>query len=548
MKVASALSLIALFCSIAPAGTVEYRGFWVDTFNTPLNTHSDVAAVVSQTKSANANALFAQVRRRGDSWYLISLEPAPDFTPIDPGFDPLRDLIAEAHASGIQVHAFVITGAIWNKNLNFDPGPGLGRPLDPNHVFNRHGGYDPALKQIVPGPDNWLTRTLLPDGPGTIGFQGHRFGSDFWIDFGHPDAAAYTVDVLMQLVRNYEIDGLHLDRIRYPDLSVAGQTSATGANIGYNPRSVERFQQHYDLLPGSPPPDPGDPLWSQWRRDQVTNVVRRIYLNAIAIRPQLIVSAALIAYGDGPLTDDAWTSADAYWRVFQDWRAWTEEGILDIAIPMNYKRENIAAQAAWTDHWNEWTRNHQYGRAAMIGLGVYLNSIEGTLRQTRRSLQPSTAGISAIGINFYSLANPDAAVAANPLSIPPGQDTPVRGIAEFSRALTTSNVAYEADPGPVFAEPACAPPLRWKGSPDRGHIMGYVLGADGSAADTAAVVIERVDGAWRRGTATDGGGFYGGVDLPAGRYTVTAESRGVQWILTPVVVAAGGVTVANLQQ
>src|SRR5215510_5739187 len=255
----------------------QYRAFWVDTFNTPLNNHNDIVTVVNNAKMANANAILAQVRRRGDSWYLNSLEPLPDFLPIAPGFDPLQDLINEAHSHGIEVHAFVIVCAVWNKNPNFAPSATLGPPTNPNHIFNAHGGYDPATRQIVPGPDNWLTRSLIPDGTGGITFQGHRIGAEFWMEPGHPDAATYTVDVLMNLVRNYDLDGLHLDRIRYPEISIAGQTPSTGANIGYNDTNVTRFQRRQGIPTGSPPPLQNDPFWTQWRRDQVSNLVRRIY-------------------------------------------------------------------------------------------------------------------------------------------------------------------------------------------------------------------------------------------------------------------------------
>lgn len=74
---------------------IEVRGFWVDTFNTTLNNHADVVAVVDRAIAANANTVFAQVRRRGDSWYLNSLEPLADRTPVQPGFDPLESLILE---------------------------------------------------------------------------------------------------------------------------------------------------------------------------------------------------------------------------------------------------------------------------------------------------------------------------------------------------------------------------------------------------------------------------------------------------------------------
>ena len=245
----------------------EYRAFWVDTFNTTLNNHNDVLAVVNNAKAARANAIFAQVRRRGDAWYLNSQEPPPDFTPIAPGFDALQDMIDTAHAEGIEVHAFVIVGAVWNKNPNFAPSATLGPPTNPNHVFNLHGGYNPATQQIVPGPNNWLTRTLLPDGTpgGAITFQGHRIGSDFWIDLGHPAAAAYTADVLTHLVTRYNIDGLHLDRIA-PD-SARGR-SPDRRQLGYNPelRALSIAAKHRRRL-ASPPA--GNSLWRSGVRDQV---------------------------------------------------------------------------------------------------------------------------------------------------------------------------------------------------------------------------------------------------------------------------------------
>jgi uncharacterized lipoprotein YddW (UPF0748 family) len=95
---------------MADPTVVQYRAFWVDTFNTPLNNHSDVAAVVANATAAHANAIFAQVRRRGDAWYRDALEPLPDGVPIAAGFDPLAELIDQAHAADLEVHAFVIIG------------------------------------------------------------------------------------------------------------------------------------------------------------------------------------------------------------------------------------------------------------------------------------------------------------------------------------------------------------------------------------------------------------------------------------------------------
>jgi uncharacterized lipoprotein YddW (UPF0748 family) len=483
----------------------EYRAFWVDTFNTSLNNPADLEAVILQAKSAHANALFVQVRRRGDSWYLNSLEPLPDLTPIQPAFDPLYSLIQSAHAANIQVHAFVILGAIWNKN----PTVPLGPPSSPQHAFNRHSGFNPATGRIEPGPDTWLTRTLLPDTTPGITFQGHRFGAEFWLDFGHPDAAAYTVEVLNHLVRNYPIDGLHLDRIRYPDFSAPNQSPTSGVNIGYNLVSVWRFQEANAIPHDAPPPAPNDPRWSQWRRDQVTNLVRRIYLNALSIRPSLTVSAALIVYGGAA----PWPNTDAYYRVFQDWRAWLEEGIIDLAIPMNYKREHIPQQAAWFDEWNEFTRNNQFNRAALTGLGVYLNGIEGSVNQIRRALRATPTGVA-----LYALANPDGAVDA----------APPRGFPAFAEALTKSGT------DPVFAQPAPIPDLPWKSRPSTGHLMGHAL-------DAASVYIFNGEGQLYKTTSASAGGFFGAVDLPPGEYTVVAERGTVRLVSNPATLHPGAV-------
>jgi uncharacterized lipoprotein YddW (UPF0748 family) len=516
---------------------IEVRGFWVDTFNTTLNNHTDVVTVVERALAANANTIFAQVRRRGDSWYLNSLEPLADRTPIQTGFDPLQDLIIEAHGNGLEVHAFVIANAIWNRAPNLFP------PVDPNHAFNLHGGYDAATNTITAGPDNWLTRTLIPDGTaGTgIALQGHRFVSDFYIDPGHPAAAKYTVDVLTHLVRNYAIDGLHLDRIRYPEISIPGQTPSTGTSVGYNATSIARFQRRYGIPSGSPPPAQNDPLWNQWRRDQVTNLVRRIYIDAVAIRPRIRISGSFIAFGSGPLTESGWLSAEAYWRVYQDWRAWTEEGIVDMAIPMIYQRDHQAAGRTAFDRWNEWVRNHQYGRSAMMGLGSFLNSIEGTLTQVRRALEPSGLGNRNIGVNFFSMATSNVAVAANPLSLPPGQDTPARPFAEFASGLVTGHstnglTLFEdpaANPVPIFDRRAAIPDLPWKIDPHTGHLRGVVRDESGEVVDTGAVTITRVadgappaEGRTSAAGATDGNGFYGAVDLAPGPFKVTVTPVG----------------------
>src|SRR3954468_13828129 len=180
------LTIILLLLAAATARAddrPEYRAYWVDTFRTPFATKVDVERIVEAAVESNANALFVQVRRRGDAWYLDAAEPLAEA--MDGTFDPLRALLDAAHARGIQVHAFVIVGAVFHGNPNSGP-----LPRDPNHIFLQHF-WDAKAKRPYRGARQWGTKTSKGR---------YQFGPDWYIDLGHPAAAAYTADVLLHLV------------------------------------------------------------------------------------------------------------------------------------------------------------------------------------------------------------------------------------------------------------------------------------------------------------------------------------------------------------
>jgi uncharacterized lipoprotein YddW (UPF0748 family) len=533
-----ALALTALLLTAGQAdaqAAPQYRGFWVDTYNTRLSTASDVTAIVSRARDATANVLFVQVRRRGDSWYLqAGAEPAPEGVGIDAGFDPLQEIIGQAHAAGIEVHAFVVLGAVWSQATV---------PVDPRHIFAAHGF---TAAGPVSGRANWLTRAT-GDGP-QVSMGGYRFGNDYWLDFGHPDAAAYTVDLLNRLVSTYDIDGLHLDRIQYPDPapSTAGppeaMTFASTQTAGYNEVNLERYRKRYGL-PSTVVPGADEPAWNDWRRAQVTALMRRVYLNVIAIKPQLKVSAGVVASGTAPADDGAWPGSEPYARVFQDWRAWLEEGLLDLAVPLNFRAEHQPANADAFGTWAAWTRSHQYQRYAAVGLGAYLNSLEGTLRQIRRALEPAivdstnaaAAQTAAQGVVLYSMGAHNAPVQSNPLAVPSQRDTPFRTFEDVAAGLRTSRTLAgqsleSRNAAAVFAQAASTPLMPWKVAPTTGYLMGTVTGRDGAAVDTAGIFIESDEGlsvpAGAASTTTDGGGFYGATGLLPGTYHVSVQPVG----------------------
>jgi hypothetical protein len=307
-------------------------------------------------------------------------------------------------------------------------------------------------------------------------------------------------------------------------------------------------------------PSPSDAQWADWRRAQVTSFVRRLYLNVVAQRPRIKVSAAVVTFGGGPVDDSAWLRMEPYWRVYQDWRSWLEEGIVDVMVPMVYKTEHTASGRESFVQWSSWTAGHQYARHAVIGLGAYLNSIEGSLLQVREATAVTPEGTSNRGVSFFSMAASNAPVMSNPLSVPAGRDTPLRTFEDFASGLVTGRAANgqtldASGQEPVFAWPAAVPVMPWKQEPRTGHLMGYVRAPDGSPLDTATVIVGRADGGLvpepaegrlSAAVETDGLGFYGAVDLAPGSYSLMITPRNAGGVRSTCTVEISAGAVASL--
>jgi uncharacterized lipoprotein YddW (UPF0748 family) len=491
----------------------QFRAFWVDAFGPGIFTSAEIDQLVADTKAANMNALVVQVGRRGDCFCNRAMMPRTQAAIAPEPFDPLQYLIDKAHAEGIEVHAWVIATAIWNS---------VTPPLNPNHVFNLHG---PSKT----GSENWLM--YRSDGA-------FRAGSDYLLDPGHPDAADYIVKMFTSVVANYDIDGINFDRIRYPDFTLGTLIPSWG----YNPVAVARFQEATDR---TDVPAPTDPQWTQWRRDQITNIVRRVYLESTALKPDIRVSAATITYGYGPQSiPGGYEGTRTYAEVLQDWRGWMQEGILDINLPMNYKREHFTTepnnQLRMYEEWNEFAKDNQYDRQAVIGSAAYLNFIPGTVTQVRKALAPSAAGNQAAGWIAYSYRTPDALTNTDQ-SLGPAQR------AELIRALTQPS-EYDPLTPPIFESPVPVPSIPWKDQPTKGHLMGTVTTPDGVPfdqirvdlydAETDVLIASRV---------TDGTGWFGFVDLAPDRYKLKVDPTRAHGRKQTVTVAVSAGNVATVE-
>ena len=335
-----------------PLGPPEYHALWVDAYHEGIHSQSEIDRLLATARAARVNALFVQVRKAGDAYYLKSLEPVAWDIFAPPKFDPLAYLIKKANAANpkIEVHAWLNTFFVGSHSL----------------VYSQHGA-------------DWGNRT-------------HDGTTGPYLDPGNSEAALYTHEVFMHLARNYQLDGIHLDFVRYPE----------GGDWGYSPLAVARFNA---ATGRSGLPDPSDPAWSQWRRDQVTGFVGSLYSDLTAARPAMKLSGALIPWGAGPASEADWQQTRAYSEVFQDWHGWLRDGILDLAVVMNYDTEWIARSAVWFDQWAAWEKDNQFGRRVLIGVGAYFNYPEDTLSQIRRALAPSARGNRAAGVAIYSYAS-----------------------------------------------------------------------------------------------------------------------------------------------
>jgi uncharacterized lipoprotein YddW (UPF0748 family) len=468
-----ALLLLPAAPARAQGPAQQMRAFWVDSLNPGFYNHPQVDELVHNVVRAGANTIIVQVRRHGDAWYNNAFEPRAADPRLAPAaeFDPLGYLIEKAHSMGVQVHAWLVISVAC-------------RPADrlwghPQHVCTSHGPR-------AHGAERWTTAT----------FEGAQVGD---IDFGHPAAISYTEQVVEHLLRAYPaLDGLHWDYIRFG-----------GKNYGYNQVSVERFNRA-NGRPLDSRPDPNDWAWGQWRRDRVTELARRLYIRAKAIKPGVQVSAATITWGGLGSGGDWWASA-AYDRVFQDWVGWLDEGIIDFAVPMHYFEEGVPRSRAWYDGWLSFDRGRAGRRAIVAGVGAWLNTPEQNIAQTQRALAPDGAGRSLAGVAFFSYANPFARV----------NDESRRAFMDQLRAT-------------VFAQPAVAPAWPWIVAPSGGHLQGIAT-VDGHVTPDAKVTLIR-DGVWLRDIAAMGDGWFGAVELPPGLYTVvvTGPDGRQSWMQAPV--------------
>lgn len=438
-----------------------YQAMWIYSWGAGILSESQTGDMIGLARANNLNAIFPQVRKTGDAYYISSTEPFA--SNIEAGYeDPLADIIAKAHdTSGgkqyIEVHAWIVPYRVG------------GSATPPGHVILEH--------------PEWM----MADYDGTV--------STVYLDPGIPEVTDYLVDVVTEIVENYDVDGIHFDYFRYP-----------GTSYGYNATSLARFHQLYNR---SDRPLPNDAEFCDFRRDQIRQMGRKVYASLKAIRWDVNMSAATVSWLPSPPSGN-FQLTRPYYDVFQDWPSFMEEGLLDMNVVMNYMREHNTAQAAGFRGWTDCLASTKAGRHAVSGPGVYMNSIHNSVTQVLYGLD--TPGIDGTNFYVYHLTNMDGDSAA-----------------DFWATM-------RAD---CFTQRRNVPAAPWIDSPTQGILKGTVT-VSGSAVDGGTVTLS---GGASGTIQTDGTGFYAFLKLDAGTsLTATASLSGYSDQSKNFDIAAGAVT------
>ena len=327
------------------AAPKEVRGVWV--VRTDLTAPASVTKMVGLAKKNGLNTLFVQCRGRGDAYYCNALEPrAQALCKCAADFDPLAQSIAEGHAAGLKVHAWVNSCYVWSEKK---------QPESADH--------------LVRAKKAWLA----------VHSTGARCAvgdSEVFICPGNPEARAHLVDICRDLAKRYDVDGIQLDYIRYanPDLCYCDGCLDRFAETLNGKVPAERIAalrtKARTALPAAYPSS-----WRQFRRNQVTSLVQEIRTAVKAEKPAALLSAAVIAWGTYP---GDFQRSEAYNLVAQDWYGWIRQGLVDAVCPMTYQPSS-AGFSGWV---NAIHRSHP-DFPVWYGIGAYLCTAESAVNRVQ---------------------------------------------------------------------------------------------------------------------------------------------------------------------
>jgi len=358
----------------------EVRALWVQRGS--LATPAGIIAAVDAAKAGKFNTLIVQVRGRGDAYYDSRHEPRPPLLARQPSsFDPLALMLERAHRAGLKVHAWV------NVNLISDAEP----PSSRAHIVYLHPEW-----LMVPRPLAEDLARMKPRDPQYLRRLSEyaRARSDrvegIFLSPIHKGAVEHATKVIGDIVSRYDVDGIHLDYIRYPndEFDYSAQaldefreeiTSRISADERreYASRARGRPLFYTEMFPQG---------WQEFRRARLTALLTKIRATVKSRRSRAMLTAAVFP-----------DAQDAANRRFQNWAGWLESGLLDAICPMAYTADPalFRSQIANVEHL---AGTH----AVWAGIGAFQLSPSATVENIRVARQ-----LGAEGIVLFSYDNLD---------------------------------------------------------------------------------------------------------------------------------------------
>ena len=356
---------VSSFGSVAQSQKPEARALWVTRFD--YDSESKIARIMEIAARAHFNIIYFQARAASDAYYRSDIEPCAALLcgklGGTPAYDPLEVAVREGHRRGLQVHAYL------------------------NALTGRAAGIEGQCKPM-PEPDPGNPRHVLLDHPEWV--MSDRTGRKLpcpnseeyvWLSPSFPEVRTQLARVAADIARRYDVDGIHLDRIRYPG-DAWSWDSASRAEFGKNP----------SLYPAD---------WKAYRTSLVSRMVRETYDSVNAAKPQLVLSAAVwgIYYDKWH-----WKTLAGKTDLMQDYRAWAKEGYMDILVPMTYSR--IKARCARID-WGCMLDEHIQGDERETGRQMYIgiDASKGAREIVNQIRLARSRGVTGMAIFSFTDAN-----------------------------------------------------------------------------------------------------------------------------------------------
>lgn len=262
----------------------QNRSIWATIWS--INSSEKIDKIIETAKKYNFNQIFIQTRYRADALYFpnrtdstfINNEPR-SYILKESNFDPLEYLINKVENTNIEVHAWVPVFILTPHNL---------LKIDTNHLYYQH--------------PEWVT----VNNKGKIMDYNEHEGA--FLDPGIPEVQQYMLNVIGDIARNYKVAGIQLDYIRYPD-----------SIYGYNPLAIENFKLS------------GDTNFAQWKEEQISGFVNKVFIELKNINPELKLSAAVFGNQDKAIKS-----------LSQNWKNWLDDSYIDNIYVMAYNISDVS--------------------------------------------------------------------------------------------------------------------------------------------------------------------------------------------------------------